>query len=410
MNGSIAPRETRNETRWLKVLDTLNEFQARLYVADRALDWGRGGISHLSALTGMSRTTITKAVRELQSGRKVREPKGGGVRQPGAGRPKADTLDPHLRQELTRIVEDNTAGDPMSLLRWTCKSSRTIAAELTRLGHPVQADTVRRLLHAMDYSLQLNVKSKEARHTADRDRQFRYLNRQVKAFRRSQDPVISVDTKKQELIGPFKNAGRTWRRRGRPKLVNVHDFRTLSKGKGIPYGAYDEAHNEALVNVGVTHDTAEFAVESLRRWWKLVGRQRYPHAQRLLLCADAGGSNGYRLRAWKFHLQQWADQLWVPITVCHYPPGTSKWNKIEHRLFSFISLNWKGQPLVNYETVINLIGGTRTQEGLKVRAALDTRYYKTGVKISKSEMNEIRLHRHKVFPQWNYTIWPRPAS
>ena len=410
MKKSTALRRTKTECRWLKVLSTLNEFQARLYVADKAMDLGRGGISYLSALTGMSRTTITKAIGELQRGRELRVPSGGGARQPGGGRKKVEEVDPQLGRELTRLVEDSTAGDPMNLLRWTSKSTRTLAAALTRRGHPIQSDTVARLLKKFDYRLQLNVKSKEGPQHRDRDRQFRYINRLAKAFRRRGDPVIAVDAKKHELIGPFKNAGRTWRRRGQPEQVNVHDFRSLAQGKGIPYGAYDELHNEAVVNVGITPETGEFAVESIRQWWKLAGRRRYPWAKRLLLCADAGGSNGYRLRAWKLHLQRFADQLRMPITVCHYPPGTSQWNKIEHRLFSFISLNWKGQPLVTYETVVNLIGGTRTRAGLKVYAKLDTRYYETGVKVSKREMNEIRLCRHKVFPEWNYTVLPRLAS
>jgi len=406
MIGST-PEARKTEKRWLKVLSTLNEFQARLFAADKALDLGRGGISWLSQLTGMSRTTITKAVQELHSGKGLCVPPERGARQPGGGRKKLEQIDPRLQQDLRRIVEESTAGDPMSLLRWTRKSTRTIAQELNRLGHSIQADTVRRLLEDMDYSLQVNRKVKEGPQHPDRDGQFRYINRQVNAFRRRGDPVISVDAKKHELIGPFKNAGRTWRRKGRPQRVNAYDFPSWAKGKGIPYGAYDEAHNEAVVNVGVTHETSEFAVASIRRWWRLAGRKRYAQAEGLLICADAGGSNGYRLRAWKFQLQQLANQLRIPITVCHYPPGTSKWNKIEHRLFSFISLNWKGKPLVSYETVVNLIGGTTTKTGLKVKAILDTNYYETGVEVTSSEMEEIQLRPHKKFPHWNYTISPR---
>ena len=401
------PDARRTEKRWLKVLSTLNEFQARLFVADKALDLGRGGVSWLSQLTGMSRTTITKAVQELHSGKGLCVPPEGGARQAGGGRKKLEQIDPGLQQDLRRIVEESTAGDPMSLLRWTRKSTRTIAQELNRLGHSIQADTVRRLLEDMDYSLQVNRKVKEGPQHPDRDGQFRYINRQVNAFRRRGDPVISVDAKKHELIGPFKNAGRTWRRKGRPQRVNAYDFPSWAKGKGIPYGAYDEAHNEAVVNVGVTHETSEFAVASIRQWWRLAGRKRYPQAEGLLICADAGGSNGYRLRAWKFQLQQLANQLRIPITVCHYPPGTSKWNKIEHRLFSFISLNWKGKPLVSYETVVNLIGGTTTKAGLKVKAILDTNYYETGVEVTLSEMEQVQLRPHKMFPHWNYTISPR---
>ena len=407
MIGSTPEARTQTEKRWLKMLSALNEFQARLFVADKALDLGRGGISWLSQLTGMSRTTITKAVQELHSGKRLCVPPEGGARQPGGGRKKLEQIDPRLQQDLRRIVEESTAGDPMSLLRWTRKSTRTLAQELNALGHSIQADTVRRLLEDMDYSLQVNRKVKEGPQHPERDGQFRYINRQVNAFRLRGDPVISVDAKKHELIGPFKNAGRTWRRKGRPKRVNAYDFPSWAKGKGIPYGAYDEAHNEAVVSVGVTHETSEFAVASIRRWWSLAGRKRYPQAERLLICADAGGSNGYRLRAWKFHLQQLANQLRIPITVCHYPPGTSKWNKIEHRLFSFISLNWRGKPLVSYETVVNLIGGTTTKTGLKVKAILDTNYYETGLEVTSSEMEQIQLEPHKKFPNWNYTILPR---
>ena len=410
MIRSTVEGKTKAESRWLKVLGTLNEFQARLFIADKALDLGRGAISRLARLTGMSRTTITKAVGELQRRKTLCLPREGGARQPGGGRKKVEQVDPRLRQDLRRIVQESTAGDPMSLLRWTSKSTRTIAEELTRLGHSIQADTVGRMLGDLGYSLQLNTKTKEGPRHPDRDGQFRYIHRRVKAFRRAGDPVISADAKKHELIGPFKNGGRAWRRQGKPKRVNAYDFPSWAKGKGIPYGAYDEAHNEAVVNVGVTHETAEFAVESIRRWWRLAGRKRYPQARQLLICADAGGSNGYRQRAWKFHLQRLADQLQLPITVCHYPPGTSKWNKIEHRLFSFISLNWKGQPLVSYETVVNLIGGTRTRSGLKVKAMLDTSYYETGVEIPESEMEQIQLRRHKKFPDWNYTISPNSLS
>jgi hypothetical protein len=393
------------ERRWLKVFGTLNELQARLFAADKALDLGRGGISRLSALTGLSRTTITKAVGELQSGKLVSRGEGR-VRRVGGGRKKVEGVDPGVRHILEKILEETTAGDPMSPLRWTSKSTRTLAAELTRLGHPVSWVTVARCLDDMGYSLQANRKSKEGPQHANRDAQFRYIRRQVKAFLNRGDPVISVDAKKKELVGPFKNGGRTWRPKGKPQEVTTKDFPSLAEGKALPYGVYDTGQNRAVVNVGITHDTAEFAVESIRRWWKLDGRRSYPAAERLLICADAGGSNGNRLRAWKLHLQQMADQIGIPITVCHYPPGTSKWNKIEHRLFSFISLNWRGQPLINYETIINLIGGTKTRTGLKVKAVLDTNDYETGVKVSDEQLSEIRLRRHRVHPAWNYTISP----
>ncbi len=394
------------ERRWLKVFGTLNEFQARLFAADKALDLERGGISRLAGLTGLSRTTITKAVEELQGSRKLVDPGEGRARQVGGGRKKVEQVDPAIRDLLTRILKETTAGDPMSLLRWTSKSTRAMAEELTRLGHPVTWVTIARCLGEMGYSLQANRKSKEGPQHANRDAQFRYINRRVKASLGTGDPVISVDAKKKELVGGFKNAGRTWRRKGKPKEVSTKDFPSLAEGKALPYGVYDSGQNRAVVNVGITHDTAEFAVESIRRWWKLDGQKSYLAAKRLLICADAGGSNGNRLRSWKVNLQHLADEIRIPITVCHYPPGTSKWNKIEHRLFSFISLNWKGEPLINYETVINLIGGTKTRTGLKVKALLDTNHYETGIKVSDEQLDEIHLSRHKTHPAWNYTISP----
>ena len=370
----------------MKVFRTWNEFQARLFAADKALDLGRGGISRLAALTGLSRTTITKAVEELGSGGKLVSPGEGRVRRVGGGRKRVEGVDPGVPELLKKILEETTAGDPMSLLRWTSKSTRTLAEELTRLGHPITWVTVARCLDDMGYSLQANRKTKEGPQHANRDAQFRYINRQVKALIAAGDPVISVDAKKKEMVGPFKNAGRTWRPKGKPREVNTKDFPSLAQGKALPYGVYDSGKNRAVVNVGVTHDPAELAVESIRRWWKLDGRKTYPEARRLLICADAGGSNGNRLRLWKLNRQQMADQIQIPITVCHYPPGTSKWNKIEHRLFSFISLNWKGEPLINYETIINLIGGTKTRTGLKVKAVLDTNQYEIGIKVSDEQL------------------------
>ena len=395
------------EGRWLKVFKTLNEFQARLFAADKAMDLGRGGVSRLSALTGLSRMTITKAVKELEGSRNLAKRGEGRVREAGGGRKKIEQVDPAVPDLLRKILAETTAGDPMSMLRWTSKSTRTMAEELTRLGHPITWVTVARCLDEMGYSLQANRKTKEGPQHANRDAQFRYINRQVKALLGAGDPVISVDAKKKEVVGPFKNAGRTWRPKGKPQEVNTKDFPSLAEGKALPYGIYDTGRNRAVVNVGVTHDTAEFAVESIRRWWKLDGRKAYPAARRLLICADAGGSNGNRLRLWKLNLQYLADQIQLAITVCHYPPGTSKWNKIEHRLFSFISLNWKGQPLINYETIVNLIGGTKTRTGLKVKALLDTNAYEIGIEVSDEELKNVRLRRHTVHPAWNYTISPR---
>lgn len=389
----------------LKVLGTLNEAQARWYVAREALARGRGGVQAMHELTGLSRPTILKGMREL---REHKEPLASGrIRQPGGGRKRLEQADPGFERAIERIMKENTAGDPMSLLRWTHKSTAAIAGELTRQGHSASDETVRRRLRELGYSLQGNVKTLERESPVERDAQFRYINGQVKRFLRRHAPVLSVDTKKKERVGAFKNSGKTWRLRGDPVEVNIYDYPSLGLGTAIPYGAYDLQRNEGFVNVGVSHDTAEFAVESVRRWWKFFGRRHYPQATALLLCADGGGSNGSRNRAWKFHLQQLADELVLDITVCHYPPGTSKWNKIEHRMFSFISLNWKGQPLVSYETVVNLIGSTRTQTGLRVKATLDSREYEAGVKITDQDMGRVNLRAHRTHPQWNYTIAPR---
>lgn len=385
----------------LRVLGTLNEAQARWYVAREAIRLGYGGVQAMQALTGVSRPTIRKGMRELRAEQSVGS--GERVRQAGGGR-KCLALTGALEQ----IMEESTAGDPMSLLRWTHKSTAQIAGELTRQGHPVSDETVRRRLKELGYSLQANRKGHEGSSPPTRDAQFHYLNTQVRQFLAAKAPVLSVDTKKKEQVGEFKNPGRTWRPQGHPRVVNVYDFPSLGDGTAIPYGAYDLQRNRGFVNVGMTHDTAEFAVESLRRWWKLLGRRVYAKAPGLLLCADGGGSNGSRSRGWKFHLQQLTDELGLPITVCHYPPGTSKWNKIEHRLFSFISLNWQGQPLVSYETVVNLIGATRTKTGLRVKAVLDPTVYPTGVKISNAAMAQLAVTPHEVHPQWNYTFQPRP--
>jgi DDE family transposase len=398
-----------SDKHWLRVLGTLNEAQARVFVAQRALVEGRGGISRLAVLTGMSRPTIMKGIGELQKGR-VSRAEIGRIRKPGGGRKRVEQTDPAVRRALERIVEETTAGDPMSYLKWTNKSTRTMAEELQRKGYEVSHVTVARCLREMDYSLQGNVKTLEGSQHPDRDRQFRYINQQVRTFMRRGDPVVSVDAKKKELVGPFDNRGRRWKRVGEPDEVFVHDFPDMGEGKAIPYGTYDVARNEALVNVGITHETADFAVESIRRWWRMLGRRAYPKATGLLICADAGGSNGSRLRAWKLHLQKLSDQVRIPITVCHYPPGTSKWNKIEHRLFSFISMNWKGRPLVSFEAVVNLIGGTTTKSGLSVKAVLDTREYEPGIKIKDDEMRTIHLSPHDFHGDWNYTVQPNRGS
>lgn len=388
----------------LRVLKTLNEAQARWYVAREALARGRGGLKGMAELTGMSRPTILKGIRELQA--KTRLQTGNRVRAAGGGRKRVEDADPGFGRALERIMAENTAGDPMSLLRWTNKSTARIAEELTQLGHAASDETVRRKLLEMEYSLQVNRKTLEGSSPVERDEQFRYINRLVKQCLRRGDPVLSVDTKKKERVGNFKNPGRTWRPRGQPSAVNIYDFPHLGEGPAIPYGAYDVGRNQGFVNVGISHDTAEFAVESLRRWWRLIGRRHYAKATGLLLCADGGGSNGFRNRGWKYHLQQLADALGLEVTVCHYPPGTSKWNKVEHRLFSYISLNWKGRPLVSYETVVNLIGATRTKAGLRVKATLDAGAYELGVKIPDVDMERLNLQPHRTLPQWNYTLRP----
>jgi Rhodopirellula transposase DDE domain len=395
-----------SERQWLRVLGTLNESQARLFVAQKALAEGRGGISRLSQLTGMSRPTIMKGITELDSPQPLDSVTVGRVRQPGGGRKRVEEVEPRLKRVLGQLLEASTAGDPMSYLLWTNKSTRVLAEELGRQGWEVSHVTVARCLREMGYSLQANLKSVEATQHPDRDAQFRYLNDQIRKFLRTHDPVVSVDAKKKELVGAFDNRGRRWQTAGQPETVWVHDFPQQGIGKAIPYGTYDLARDEAVVNVGITHETAEFAVESIRRWWRLLGRKAYPQSRRLLICADAGGSNGARLRAWKLHLQRLSDRLHLSTTVCHYPPGTSKWNQVEHRLFSFISMNWRGQPLISYETVVNLIGGTTTRSGLKVKALLDTTEYEAGQRITDDEMRTLRLKPHSFHGDWNYTLEP----
>jgi hypothetical protein len=328
------------------------------------------------------------------------------VRPAGAGRKAVEAVRPALLKTLNRLVDESAAGDPMSSLRWVHKSTRTLAEEMTRQGQSLSHVTVGRLLSVLGYSLQVNAKSKEGRSPETRDAQFRYINAQVAKFHAEGNPVLSIDAKKKEKVGEFKNAGRTYRRKGKPVKVNVYDYPDLGKGVAIPYGAFDVRRNHGFVNVGMTHETAEFAVESLRWWWRRIGRRHYPKAKGWLLCADGGGSNGSRRRGWKYHLQELTDELGIPVTVCHYPPGTSKWNKIEHRMFSFISLNWQGIPLEDYATVVNLIGATRTRKGLRVRVRLDPRKYELRRKISDEEMATLQLRPHDTHPVWNYTILP----
>ncbi len=392
---------------FLQILGRLDEAQARWYVAREAISLGRGGIKAMQELTGMSKPTILRGIRELKEG-KLPEP--GRVRRSGGGRRRVENGDPGLTKALKKIMDENTAGDPTSLLRWTHKSTRTIADELSKKGHNVSYATVRRRLHELGYSLQANLKNDEGPSPKTRDEQFRYINKQVKKFIRRGDPIISVDTKKKEKVGKFKNPGKIWHPKGQPDEVLVYDFPSLAEGKAIPYGTYDVERNEGFENDGTSRETPAFAVESIRRWWRLDGRRHYPKAKALLICADCGGGNGNRLRAWKYHLQRFADEFSLDVTVCLYPPGTSKWIKIEHRMFSFISMNWRGKPLTSYETVVNLIGATRTKAGLRVKAKLDTREYEKGEDITDAQMAQIEIEPHKSHPEWNYTISRRKRN
>jgi len=328
------------------------------------------------------------------------------VRRSGAGRRLVEETDQKMVKALEGIVAESTAGDPMSELRWTMRTTRSMAEELKRRGHAVSYRTVARLLHDLGYSLQANQKDKEGSNHPERNQQFQYINRVVKDFMGAGDPVISVDTKKKENVGEFKNAGRSWRKQGQARQVNVHDFPSLGLGKAVPYGIYDAQRNQGMVNVGTSADTGEFAVESVRQWWRRFGRRHYQGADRLLICADAGGSNAATNKGWKIHLQQLADQSGLEITVCHYPTGTSKWNKIEHRMFSYISLHWKGEPLVSFETVVNLIASTTTKTGLRVAARLDSKSYEKGIEYTDDQLNALNLTRHRARPNWNYTIAP----
>jgi transposase len=381
----------------------LDERQRRRWLGIEARALGRGGVSAVARATGASRTTVTAAVAEVAGG--GQDSAAGRVRRAGAGRPSVSERDPGVVAALERLVDPATRGDPESPLRWTSKSTRTLADELGAQGHSVAPRTVAKLLHESGYSLQATRKTREGRDHPDRDAQFRYLSGQINAHLGTGDPVVSVDTKKKELVGRYKNGGREWQPTGEPEQVEVYDF-IGEAGKAIPYGVYDVAANAAWVSVGRDHDTAAFAVATLRRWWQAMGRPLYPHARRLLICADGGGSNGYRVRLWKVELAAFAAQTGLAITVCHLPPGTSKWNRIEHRLFSHISMNWRGRPLESHETVVQLIAATTTRTGLAVQAELDDRAYPKGTKISDEHMASLPLTRHDFHGEWNYTLQP----
>jgi hypothetical protein len=383
--------------------DEFSEFTRRRWAAVEAISLGRGGITTVSAATGLAHSTIRRGIRELNSGS---APPANRDRRQGAGRKRIDLLDPHIRESLERLVEPDSRGDPQSPLRWTCKSTRRLAKELTAQGHAVGPTTVRQLLKAAGYSLQANRKTREGKSHPDRDAQFRYINRRVRVQQRQRQPAISVDTKKKETLGNLKNPGSEWQHKGRPREVDVHDFPDPRKGKAVPYGVYDLSHNEAWVSVGVSSDTAEFAVETIRTWWKRLGRRRHPAARRLLITADSGGSNSNRNRLWKVELQGLSNETGLEIDVCHFPSGTSKWNKIEHRLFCHVSRNWRGRPLESYEIVVNLIGSTTTESGLMVHADLDAATYAKGRKVSDEEFAAINLKPSRFHGEWNYVIRP----
>ena len=385
------------------VSPVLDERAKRLWAAAESRAIGYGGDALVSAATGLSRDRIRRGRAELEQGIVVKER----LRRPGAGRPRVDETQPGIQEALEQMVEPLTRGDPTSPLRWTCKSKAKLAAALTKQGWQISATTVGHLLHGLRYSLQSVRKSNEGASHPDRDAQFEHINATAVAFLERKQPVISVDTKKKELVGDFKNAGQEWQPRGAPERALVHDFPGDSIGKAIPYGVYDMARNEAWVSVGSDHDTPAFAVASIRQWWKMMGKRAYPGATDLFITADAGGSNGYRSRAWKLGLQKLADGIDMRIVVSHFPPGTSKWNKIEHRLFCHITENWRGKPLRTWETVIELIGHTRTDAGLRVKAKLDSRKYPTGVEITKEQMSRLNLIRHEFQGNWNYELRPQ---
>jgi hypothetical protein len=395
--------------KYVALKPVMDERTRRLWAATEAVALGRGGQTVVAQATGMSRRTIASGLRELQQAADG-VPAMRRLRRAGGGRKPLTVHDPTLVDALLALVEPTSRGDPEAPLRWTCKSVRQLAAELHRQGHPVGRQKVAALLADLRYSLRANRKTKEGAVHPDRNAQFEYINAQAQAFQHRGQPVISVDTKKQELVGDFKNGGREWRPRGKPEEVRVHDFVDKDLGKAIPYGVYDLSANTGWVSVGCDHDTAEFAVESLRRWWYHMGAAVYPQATELLITADGGGSNSSRSRVWKVALQRLADELGLQISVCHFPPGTSKWNKIEHRLFSHISLNWRGRPLTSHEVIVNLIANTTTQQGLTIQAQRDTDHYPIGVTVTDQELATVNLQKAAFHGEWNYTIAPRPTT
>ena len=397
----------RIRVKYLALFPVMDERVRRHWAAAKAMALGWGGISAVAVATGLARNTVAAGVRELtQRGEQADVTIDIRLRRPGGGRKPITEVDPQVLRALEELVNPVTRGHPESPLRWTCKSTAKLAEELTQRNHPVTDRTVARLLKQTGYSLQANRKTREGSSHPDRNAQFEYINKQVLAFQKRNQPVISVDTKKKELVGEFKNPGQEWQPKGEPEKVKVHDFPEKHLGKAIPYGVYDLASNEGWVSVGIDHDTAQFAAASIRRWWTEMGSPRFPRASKLLITADGGGSNSSRNRLWKKSLQELADELDLTLKVCHFPPGTSKWNKIEHRLFCFITKNWRGRPLTTYEVIVNLIASTTTKTGLVVRAALDTNDYDTGITVSDEELTHLHITRAKFHGEWNYTIDP----
>ncbi len=388
----------------------LDERAKRLWAAVEARSLGRGGIARVSEATGMSRSRIRSGMLEVESAGAGGVAATGRQRAPGGGRKRAEEKDPGLAAALRRLLDPATRGDPEGPLLWTTLSAAHLSSALAKEGHAASERTVNRLLHDLGCSMQSNRKTVEGRQHPDRDRQFGHVNRKAREFQRRGDPVVSVDTKKKELVGNFRNGGREWRPKGEPEQVLVHDFKDAELGKAIPYGVYDLAANSGRVSVGVDHDTATFAAETLRRWWRRMGRATHPDARRLLVTADAGGSNGRRNRLWKLELQRFADETGLEVSVCHFPPGTSKWNKIEHRMFCWITENWRGRPLVSREAVVELIANTTTREGLSIKAELDANRYPTGVKVSDVELAGVRIRRSRFHGDWNYVILPNTKT
>jgi hypothetical protein len=385
----------------------MDERMKRQWAAAESRDLGWGGVTAVAQATGLSRTTITAGLRELDLPARQRAAEAARVRRPGGGRHCLPQTDAGLLAALESLIEPTARGDPESSLLWTCKSLRRLAEELTGQDHPISPNSVAALLHEAGYSLQANRKTREGASHPDRNAQFEHINAWVRQFQERDQPAISVDTKKKELVGDFRNAGQEWRPRGQPQEVRVHDFPDKTLGKAIPYGVYDILNNQGWVSVGIDHDTAQFATNSIRRWWREMGCRRFPRARQLLITADGGGSNNSRCRLWKVSLQRLADDLGLELQVCHFPPGTSKWNKIEHRMFSFITQNWRGRPLVSHQAIVNLIASTTTRTGLVVKAALDTEHYDTAIKVADEELARLRLTPLPFHGEWNYILSPK---